>query len=72
MKEKGIELIVVYESSKENLMKYATTEEIPFTLIADPEGTLYHTFGVTKSISKAYDKYTEDIRGNLERGTAIN
>ncbi|KAF0976864.1 hypothetical protein FDP41_004159 [Naegleria fowleri] len=25
----------------------------------------------TKSLSKAYDKYTEDIRGNLERGTAM-
>ena len=24
-----------------------------------------------KSLSKSYDKYTEDIRGNLERGTAM-
>jgi peroxiredoxin Q/BCP len=52
LKEKGIELIVIYESSNENLMKYATTEEIPFTLIADPNGTLYDTFGVTKSMAK--------------------
>jgi thioredoxin-dependent peroxiredoxin len=52
LKEKGVELVVVYESSPENLMRYATTEEIPFTLIADPDGTLYNTFGVTKSMGK--------------------
>jgi thioredoxin-dependent peroxiredoxin len=52
LKAKGVELVVVYESSKENLMKFATTEEIPFTLVADPNGELYNTFGVTKSMGK--------------------
>jgi peroxiredoxin len=52
LKSKGVELVVIYESSKENLMKFATTEEIPFTLIADPNGEIYSTFGVTKSMGK--------------------
>jgi thioredoxin-dependent peroxiredoxin len=52
LKAKGIELMVVYESSKENVMKYATIEEIPFMLVADPTGDLYNTFGVAKSMGK--------------------
>jgi thioredoxin-dependent peroxiredoxin len=52
LKAKGVELVVVYESSKENLLKFSTTEEIPFTLVADPNGDLYNAFGVSKSMGK--------------------
>ncbi len=52
LQKKGIILVVVYESSKENLLQFATVEEIPFVLLPDPDGVLYKTFELETSLGK--------------------
>lgn len=54
LKAKGFVIISVYESSKEMLTQYASKEEIPFFLIADPQETLYKKFKVQKSWWKTF------------------
>ncbi len=45
----GLVIISVYESSKENLKNYTTQEDVPFIMIADPQGLLYKQFSVKRS-----------------------
>lgn len=54
LKAKGFVIISVYESGKERLTQYATKEEIPFIMIADPEEVLYKKFKVQKSWWKTF------------------
>lgn len=42
-------VVSVYESTRQSLMEYATGENIPFLMIADPELKLYRQFNIRKS-----------------------
>ncbi len=52
LKRQNLELVVVYESSPENLLKYVEDTKLPFRLIADPEANLYEQYGVGRSAGK--------------------
>lgn len=52
LKRQNLELVVVYESSPENLLKYTEDAKFPFRLIADPEAKLYAQYGVGRSLGK--------------------
>lgn len=51
-KEKNIEVVLVYESSISSMRLYLEDTSYPFTFIADPENSLYDSYGVEKSWSK--------------------
>lgn len=51
-KEKNIEVVLIYESSIENMRTYLEDTTYPFTFIADPKSTLYKNYGVEKSWGK--------------------
>ncbi|WP_018344616.1 peroxiredoxin-like family protein [Cytophaga aurantiaca] len=48
-KEKNIEVVLVYESSIENMRTYLDDTAYPYTFVADPQNILYDRYGVEKS-----------------------
>jgi len=52
LKEKGYEVIVVYESSAKNLLPYVNDYKLPYTVIADPDHKLYEAYLVEFSFVK--------------------
>ena len=54
LKQKGLIIISIYESTKEQLSEYAKKEDVPFIMIADPEEKLYRLFRVKKSWWKSF------------------
>lgn len=51
-KEKNIEVVLVYESSVDNMRMYLEDASYPFTFVSDPKNTLYDSYGVEKSWGK--------------------
>ncbi|MFP4496758.1 MAG: redoxin domain-containing protein [Vulcanimicrobiota bacterium] len=49
LKEQGLEIIIVYESPAESIMKYYKDKEEPFRVIPDPDRELYNLYGVESS-----------------------
>ncbi len=52
LRHHNLEVVVVYESSPENLLRYTQDAKLPFRLIADPEARLYDQYGVGRSLGK--------------------
>lgn len=48
----GFVLVGVFESSEELMRQYASEYEVPFHVVADPEGSLYEQFSVPVSLAK--------------------
>ena len=49
--EKGLQLLAVFQSPKESILKYAGKQQAPFSIIADPQRQLYRLYGVESSWS---------------------
>lgn len=69
--QKGIDVILVYESSPENLRKYLTGETFPFSFVADPKNDLYRTFGVEKSMGKVMKGMFHGAMGKMSKGKKL-
>ncbi|MBI4945818.1 MAG: redoxin domain-containing protein [Bacteroidetes bacterium] len=54
LKTNGLVIISVYESGKETLTEYTTKEQVPFSMIPDPQQLLYKKFKVQKSWWKTF------------------
>lgn len=52
LQERGIEVIAIFESSKEMLQSYLADTPVPFPVIADPGLELYDAYQVNKSLGK--------------------
>ena len=50
--KKNITIIFVFESSTETIKKYVQAENLPFTMISDPDQILYNQYAVEKSWGK--------------------
>lgn len=55
--ENNIEIVFVYESKKETILKYIKNENLPFTFISDPSQKLYDLYLVEKSWSKLFKAF---------------
>lgn len=60
LKQNGLVIISVYESTKQTLTEYTSKEQIPFLMIADPEEKLYKLFKVQKSWWKSFSGLFND------------
>jgi len=49
MEARGLSIIAVFESSVENVSKYAGKQNAPFPIVADPEQKLYAAYSLEKS-----------------------
>jgi len=50
--QQGILIVLVYQSSVDNLREYISQEPMPFHFISDPANKLYKPFGIEKSFRK--------------------
>jgi peroxiredoxin len=50
---RGLEMLAVFESPRENILQYVGRQDAPFPIVADPQGQLYQLYGVEVSQSKA-------------------
>lgn len=50
--DKGLEIIAVFESPKESILKHAGSREVYFPIIPDPSRELYKKYYIKKSILK--------------------
>ncbi|WCL80942.1 redoxin domain-containing protein [Saprospira sp. CCB-QB6] len=48
----GYEVVVVYESKQEALLRYVEDHQLPFKVIADPQGLLYKEYKVERNAEK--------------------
>jgi thioredoxin-dependent peroxiredoxin len=50
--KEGLQIIAVFESPLENIRRYVGRQDLPFPLVADPQGELYKLYGVEVSAEK--------------------
>ncbi len=48
-RQRGLEILAVFESPRDNVVSNVNKQSVPFPLIADPEARLYDLFGVENS-----------------------
>lgn len=51
LRDAGLELVMVFQSSVENLQQYAVQEALPFTVLSDPKAKAYKLWGADWGIS---------------------
>lgn len=49
-RENGIEMLAIFQSSKESINEYVGKQDAPFPIIADPQRELYKLYGVETSV----------------------
>lgn len=70
-KQKNIEVIIVYESSVENLLVYLDDETYPFTFVADPQNILYNSYGVKNSFGKLLMSLFKGMLAKVKAGEKL-
>ncbi|MGB0956315.1 MAG: peroxiredoxin-like family protein [Panacagrimonas sp.] len=45
LKDAGLEVVMVFQSSLDNLQRYSVKEVLPFTTLSDPKGEVYKAYG---------------------------
>lgn len=72
LKDKGYEVVVVYESKQEKLIDYVEDKSLPYRVIADPEGELYKLYRVERSEKKLAASLKNPKTGEVyQAGTAL-
>jgi len=69
--ERNIKVVLIYESSKENMLEYLEGEKYPFTFIADPENKFYKSYGLEKSWSKFFASFFKGALGKVMKGQKL-
>jgi peroxiredoxin len=52
LKARNIVVVLVYQSSRENLLGYLSGQVLPFTFVADPDNQLYRSYGIAHGMGK--------------------
>jgi len=71
LKQNGLVIISVYESTKELLSEYTQKEDVPFFMIADPGEKLYRLFRVQKSWWKSFAGIFKDYKRKHSGGKKL-
>jgi len=75
-KKAGLEIVVVFSDTDEQVKKYIAKRPRPFTMICDPELKLYNKYGVEKSalalFKAVFINSSEIIRGFLKGAKPSN
>ena len=51
-KQKGLEMLAIFESPKANLLQYVGKQDAPFSIVGDPEAKFYDLYGIETSEDK--------------------
>ncbi|MBD2766840.1 redoxin domain-containing protein [Hymenobacter sp. BT664] len=70
-KAHNLTVVAVYESSAENMRKYLVGQTIPFTMVANPDESLYKLYDVEVSGSKAMKSMFHGVIGKASEGKKL-
>ncbi len=71
-RERGLEMVAVFESPRESILTHVAKQYAPFPLIADPQGVLYDLYGVETSREKVLAPVDDAWRqGMIQEAAAI-
>ena len=70
-KQKKIEVVLIYESSVENMLIYLNDETYPFTFVADPKNILYDAYGIEKSFGKLLLSLFKGMLAKVKKGEKL-
>src|SRR4051794_39181019 len=51
-RQKGLDILAIFESPRANLLQYVGKQDAPFPIIGDPEAHLYNLYGIETSEDK--------------------
>lgn len=54
LKKYGLDVVAVFASTREEVLRFAARHERPFTVIADPESKAYAAYGIERSLWKKF------------------
>ncbi len=61
-KEKGIEIIIFFASSQDEISNYAGKQNVPFTIIPDPKLEIYQKYGIEESRSGMFKAMIKPVK----------
>jgi peroxiredoxin len=64
-RQRGLEVLAIFESPKENIDQHVLRQNVPFPIIADPKGQLYDLYGVETSEEKVKATLGADWQNSL-------
>jgi peroxiredoxin Q/BCP len=67
----GIKVVLIYESSKENMLTYLQAHKYPITFLTDPENTFYKAYGLEKSWSKFFSSFFKGALSKIMQGQKL-
>ncbi len=69
---RNIQMIVVFESSKETLLEYTKDADSPFPIVSDEDNVFYDSFGVKKSFGKVLKTaFNKDAKSKMKKGKEL-
>lgn len=68
LQKKGIDVVLIYQSSPETLITYLEQDKYPFTFIPDPGNDLYQLFSVKRSMGKVFKGMFNEAIGKMTKG----
>ena len=73
LKEKGIEVVVVYQSNPETLLGFAKDYDLPFRVIGDPDEKLYDLYQMEKNKQKMLHNFEKNANTKklYQKGTKL-
>lgn len=71
LKARNIAVVLVYQSSRENLLGYLSGQALPFTFVADPDNQLYRRYGIEHGMGKMMKGMFNGALGKMRKGKRL-
>jgi peroxiredoxin len=71
LRAKNIAVVLVYQSSRENLLQYVSAQSLPFLLVADPDNKLYQRYGIEHGMGKMMKGMFHGAMGKMQKGKKL-
>jgi peroxiredoxin len=71
LKARNIAVVLVYQSSRQNMLEYLSGQSLPFTFIADPDSKLYIRYGIGQSMGKMMKGMFKGAMGKMQKGKKL-
>ncbi|MDB5257410.1 MAG: alkyl hydroperoxide reductase/Thiol specific antioxidant/Mal allergen [Chitinophagaceae bacterium] len=69
--KQNIRVVLIYESSKENMLTYLGDEKYPITFLTDPQNLFYRAYGVEKSWFKFFSSFFKGALDKVIKGQKL-
>lgn len=71
LKARNIAVVLIYQSSSQNILEYLSGQPLPFTFIADPENKIYARYGIEQGMGKMMRGMFYGAMGKMQKGKKL-